>query len=564
MQTLPTLTSTWQRLKKQELNCEEALKLLVDEQGNVNQALLDREVSNRFLRHFQDKSSLPPTIPLLLWRDCYYLGSPVNLSSEAIKELRDRTGSEIKIIPISDKSYRAWFHNQNLNNNRISSVVPLVNPITGEQEQENITETTELNLSKEADQIGRIKTLLSGALRNRASDIHLEPMPEGLRVRYRIDGVLRNITTLPADLSRKVIVALKVMCKMDISENRRPQDGRIEEKYASGQQAEVGMDMRVSTLPCVGGEKAVIRLLPRQNPYSKMQNLGFSKETLSIYKTWLQQPQGMIILTGPTGSGKTSTLYTSLQTVAKEHVNVVTVEDPVEYVLPGITQTQVHEAAGMTFAAGLRAILRQDPDVIMLGEIRDCETAETAVRAALTGHLVFTTLHTNDAVGAIPRLKDIGPDLGLLSDALLGIVAQRLVRRVCPHCAEPYTPTKADLQVLGLEQEQFRPEGWQRGRGCSRCFNSGYLGREAIVELLDIDDTVRELIYEGTISQLHRYLKEINFASFRVAAIEKVASGLTTVEEVLRVIPRSALSSKFSGKDWTSQVNHLSVLETRN
>lgn len=534
MQT-PTITSAWQQLKSQKINCEEALKLLVDEKGTVNQNLLDQDVSYRFLRHFPDKNSLPPTIPLLLWRSCYYLGSPVELPPDAIASLAERTGSQVKIIPIIDNSYRAWFHTQNIN-----ASAPLVNSLAGVGYQEDITETTEIHLSKSGDQIERIRTLLSGALRNRASDIHLEPMPEGLRVRYRIDGVLRDITTLSGDLSRKVIVALKVMSKMDISDSRRPQDGRIEEKYASGREAEMGMDMRVSTLPCVGGEKAVIRLLPRKNPYSQLEKLGFSPQTLPIYETWLQQPQGMIILTGPTGSGKTSTLYTSLQEVAKEHVNVVTVEDPVEYVLPRITQTQVHEASGMTFAAGLRAILRQDPDIIMLGEIRDCETAETAVRAALTGHLVFTTLHTNDAVGAIPRLKDIGPDPGLLSDALLGIVAQRLARRVCPHCTEPYTPTEADLRVLGLSA-QTSSSNWQKGRGCPRCFNSGYLGREAIIELLDIDDTVRHLIYEGTITQLHRYLKEINFASFRVAAIEKVTNGLTTVEEVLRVIPKSAL-----------------------
>ncbi len=543
MQTYPSTTSAWQRLKNQEISCDEALKLLVDEQGNVNQALLDRDVSSRFLRHFTDRNSLPKAIPLLLWRGCYYLGSPVTLSSEEIKELSDRTLSQIKLTPIADKSYRAWFHTQNLNPNRISSD-PLVNPITGEHCAEDITETTEIYLSKAADQIGRIKTLLSGALRNRASDIHLEPMLDGLRVRYRIDGVLRDITTLPGDLSRRVIVALKVMSKMDIAESRRPQDGRIEEKYAAGTEAELGMDMRVSTLPCVNGEKAVIRLLPRKNPFSDINNLGFTEKTLPIYKTWLRQPQGMIILTGPTGSGKTSTLYTSLQAVAGEHVNVVTVEDPVEYVLPGITQTQVHEAAGMTFAGGLRAILRQDPDIIMVGEVRDGETAETAVRAALTGHLVFTTLHTNDAVGAIPRLKDIGPDPGLISDALLGIVAQRLVRRVCPSCAEPYTPKEEDLQLLGLEPNQANSDKWRRGRGCSMCFNSGFLGREAIVELLDIDNAVREIIYEGTLTQLHRYLREINFASFRVASIEKIISGVTTVEEVLRVIPKSALYSK--------------------
>lgn len=540
MQTSPANFSAWQKLINQEINCAQALQLLIDEQGTVNQALLDREVSSRFLRHFHDRSCLPPAIPLLLWRGCYYLGSPVTLSEEAIAELSVRTSSEVKIVPISDKSYRAWFHTQNLNLNNISSA-PLVNPLTGEYEQENISETTELYLSKAADQIGRIKTLISGALRNRASDIHLEPMTDGLRVRYRIDGVLRDITVLPSELSRRVIVALKVMSSIDISESRRPQDGRIGEKYTSQHEAELGMDMRVSTLPCVNGEKAVIRLLPRKNPFSNIDNLGFSKETLAIYKSWLQQPQGMVILTGPTGSGKTSTLYTSLQVVANEHVNVVTVEDPVEYVLPRITQTQVNEASGMTFAAGLRAIMRQDPDVIMVGEIRDAETAETAVRAALTGHLVLTTLHTNDAVGAIPRLKDIGPDPALLSDALLGIVAQRLVRRVCFHCAEPYNPTPADLKVLGLQQKFGN---WRRGVGCPACFNSGYLGREVIVELLDVDEAVQEIIYEGSITQLNQYLRKSNFASFRVAAIEKVTSGLTTVEEIVRVLPRSSLYNR--------------------
>jgi type II secretory ATPase GspE/PulE/Tfp pilus assembly ATPase PilB-like protein len=265
---------------------------------------------------------------------------------------------------------------------------------------------------------------------------------------------------------------------------------------------------------------------------------------METYKSWLKQPQGMIILTGPTGSGKTSTLYNSLQAVATENVNVVTVEDPVEYVLPCITQTQVHEAAGMTFAAGLRAILRQDPDIIMVGEIRDSETAETAIRAALTGHLVLTTLHTNDAISAIPRLKDIGPDPGLVGDALLGIVAQRLVRKVCPHCAKPYTPTEADVRKLGLSVEEANPKAWRRGQGCSKCFNSGYLGREAIVELLNVDDTVRQLIYQGTMLELHSYLNQIKFDSFRMAAIEKVTRGVTTVSEVLRVLPHSALFRK--------------------
>jgi type II secretory ATPase GspE/PulE/Tfp pilus assembly ATPase PilB-like protein len=206
----------------------------------------------------------------------------------------------------------------------------------------------------------------------------------------------------------------------------------------------------------------------------------------------------------------------------------------------------------MTFAAGLRAILRQDPDVIMVGEIRDNETAETAVRAALTGHLVFTTLHTNDAVGAIPRLKDLGPDPGLLSDALLGIVAQRLVRRVCPHCAEPYTPTESDLRVLGLGREQIKSASWRKGRGCPMCFGSGFLGREAVVELIDIDDRIREIIYEGTMTHLHRHLREINYSSFHNAALEKVTNGLTTVQEILRVLPRSALYNNTVAQERTN------------
>ena len=544
MQTLASILSPWQRLKNQEISYEEALRMLVDEQGNVNLELLDSEVNSRFFRQVPNRNILPPVIPLLLWRGCYCLGSPVTLKEEDIQNLSERTLTDIKIIPISEKSYRAWYLTQTFNANSITSAAP-INPLTGKTEQEDINEVTELYLKKANDQISRIKTIMSGALRNRASDIHLEPTPEGLRVRYRIDGILRDITTLSPELSRPCIVALKVMSNMDISESRRPQDGRIGENYTSGEETDLGLDMRVSTLPCVGGEKVVIRLLPRRNPFSGMEDLGFSPHKLNIYKSWLKEPQGIVILTGPTGSGKTSTLYNSLQAIATENVNVVTVEDPVEYVLPRITQTQVNEMAGMTFAAGLRAILRQDPDIIMVGEVRDSETAETAIRAALTGHLVLTTLHTNDAVSAIPRLKDIGHDPGLVSDALLGIVAQRLVRKICPHCAEPYTPTAGDLKKLRLSKEEANPTAWRRGKGCAKCFDSGYLGREAIVELLNIDDTVRQIIYEGTMTQLHNYLGEIKFHSFRIAAIEKVTTGVTTLQEVLRVLPHSALYRKY-------------------
>ncbi|HSM82032.1 MAG TPA: GspE/PulE family protein [Nodosilinea sp.] len=540
---MTTAGSVWQQLRHKKLDLDQALALLINGQGQVNLALLDREVSDRFFRAYQDYSSLPPVMPLLLWRNRYYLGSPSPLSPEQIEQLSDRTSTEICIVDISVKSYHAWFRLQKLDTNKIDAE-QVINPLTGEMESEDIGEITELFLSKAVDQISRIKTIISGALRNRASDIHLEPIREGLLVRYRIDGILHDITTLPSDISRRVIVALKVMCKMNIAESRVPQDARIGDRYSKNSDLDVELDMRVSTLPCINGEKAVIRLLPQENPFTNIQELGFTPPALEIYENWLRQPQGMIIFTGPTGSGKTSTLYTSLQRVATERVNVVTVEDPVEYILPRITQTQVHEAAGMTFAAGMRAILRQDPDIIMVGEVRDHETAETAVRAALTGHLVLTTLHTNDAVSAIPRLKDIGPDPSLISDALLGIVAQRLVRKVCPHCAVAHEPSVQDLKVLGISYDQAHANQWRIGKGCLKCFDSGYSGREAVVELLNVDDTVRQIIYEGTLTQLHRYLHKCGLESFRKAAIAKVTTGLTTMSEILRVLPYSAFNQR--------------------
>ena len=542
----PTPHSVWRQLRNSEIqSCQEALSLLVNEQGAIDLDLLDSELTYRFFAEFEDRNQLPPLVPLLLWRSCYYLGSPREIDIEDLQRISDRTLTEIKLVPISDDSYRLWFRKQNIPNQNSINSSPLINPLTGETEQADIGEVTDLYLSQAVDQTRRINALIAVALQNRASDIHLEPTQQGLRVRYRIDGILRDIKTLPLDVSRKIIVALKVMCDMDIAESRRPQDGRIGRNYASSENLEMGLDMRVSTLPCVGGEKAVIRLLPRENPFSgHIDSLGFTQRALSIYESWLQQPQGLIIMTGPTGSGKTSTLYTSLQMVATAQVNVCTVEDPVEYILPNITQTQVHEAAGMTFAAGLRSILRQDPDIIMVGEVRDPETAETVIRAALTGHLVLSTMHTNDAASAIPRLKDLGPDPGLVSDALLGIVAQRLVRKVCQYCAQPHTPTASELQILGLDLTTAHRHSWQQGRGCDRCFNTGYLGREAIVELIDINDTIRQIVYEGTITHMNSYLSEVGFDSFRLAAINKVTSGITTVAEVQRVLPRSSLQYK--------------------
>ncbi len=535
--------SVWQRLRHGNISsCEEALRFLVSVEGDLHLDWLDQDLTNRFFSEFEDRSVLPPVIPLLLWRNCFYIGSPQALTDGNTKLISDRTSTEIKVVKISTDSYRTWFRRQNLPNpNQIHAAQP-INPLTGETEQVDIGEVTDLYLSQAVDQTRRINALISIALQHRASDIHLEPTLQGLRVRYRIDGILRDIKTLPLEISRKIIVALKVMSNMDIGDSRRPQDGRIGKEYTSDENLSLNLDMRVSTLPCVCGEKAVIRLLPRDNPFSnRLDCLGFGDRPLQTYESWLRQPQGLIIMTGPTGSGKTSTLYTSLQAIAQEHVNVITVEDPVEYVLPNITQTQVCEPAGMTFAAGLRAILRQDPDIVMVGEVRDPETAETVVRAALTGHLVLSTMHTNDAASAIPRLRDLGPDPGLISDALLGVVAQRLVRKNCPHCVVPYIPSSNELQALRVDHEDIDPSRWRKGKGCKKCLGTGYIGREAVVELIDIDDAFRQMIYEGTITQMNRYLNEIDFNSFRRSALEKINAGITTGDEILRVLPRSAL-----------------------
>lgn len=551
-------TSLQKQLQQRLITLEQALKSLQKSGGEISLEQLDEELGSRFLRKLRERATVFPILPILLWQNCYYLGSPLDLTLEDLQPFQRLLGTEIKLLKISRQSYHAWFRRQTLINQRLNSPAP-VNPLTGETEQEDIAQATEFHLSRTNNQIERIQTIIFKALQSRASDIHLEPTEAGLQIRYRIDDILQEIATIPPEHSRKVITAIKVMCEMDIADSRRPQDGRISEKYITPQQQEQGLDLRVSTLPCICGrkgetsEKIVMRLLRQQNSFQTIDDLGFSDKTRPLYCNWLEQPQGMIILTGPTGSGKTSTLYTSLRAIAKPSVNISTIEDPVEYVLPGITQTPVNEAAGMTFAAGLRAILRQDPNIIMIGEIRDSETAETAVRAALTGHLVLTTLHTNNAMGVVPRLKDLGLEPGLISDALLGVVAQRLVRRVCPHCAEPHTPTDRELNVLGLSLEEVRHAAWRKGRGCRHCYQTGYYGREAVIELLNIDEPARSMIHAGTLNPLQPHLE--GFYSFRAAAIEKIMTGVTTVEEVLRVLPYSVLRSPTDQKSFSMRTN---------
>lgn len=372
-----------------------------------------------------------------------------------------------------------------------------------------------------------VNILISEAVKDRVSDIHIEPEMAVLRVRYRIDGILHEVHSLPKKLQNAVISRIKILSDMDIAENRRPQDGKISVKLENKD-----LDIRVSTFPTVHGENVVMRLLDRSSILLGLKDLGFSRENLDIFAKMILQPNGIILVTGPTGSGKTTTLYSALSTISSMEKNIITIEDPVEYELPLIRQTQVNPKADITFANGLRSILRQDPDVIMVGEIRDKETAEVAIQASLTGHLVFSTLHTNDAPSSLTRLIDMGLEPFLISSSLILIVAQRLVRQVCPKCKEEYSPTPAALQNLGLDINAR----FFRGKGCPVCKNTGFLGRIGIFEILVLNEVIRKMVEERkSADAIKKKAIELGMKTLREDGLDKTRQGLTTIEEILRV-----------------------------
>ena len=385
--------------------------------------------------------------------------------------------------------------------------------------------------SNSAPTIRLVNSVIERAVNERASDIHLEPGEEDLRIRMRIDGLLRDILTVPKELQASVISRLKIMSGMDIAERRIPQDGRFNVRVK-----DKDIDLRVSTLPTVYGEKIVARLLDKTAGSVDKHSIGLAGRDLEKYDKLMKAKNGVILLAGPTGSGKSTTMYAMIGDLNKDEVNLVTLEDPVEYNISGVNQVQINEKTGMTFAAGLRAILRQDPDVIAVGEIRDGETGDIAMRSAITGHVVLSTIHTNDAVGTIERLVDIGIEPYLVSSALKGVISQRLVRCVCPDCKKPYTATPEELESLGLN-----PAGsytFYRGEGCPSCYNVGYRGRTAVFEILEINRDIRRLINEKVNrSQIEEYLKNnTDFVSLHENAVRLVLDGITTVDEVTRVI----------------------------
>ena len=394
---------------------------------------------------------------------------------------------------------------------------------------EQVPETEDL-LEQEDDApiIRLINAILGEAIKENASDIHLETFEKRLVVRFRVDGILREVLEPKRELAALLVSRIKVMARLDIAEKRIPQDGRISLKVGGRE-----VDVRVSTLPSANGERVVLRLLDKQAGRLNLQHLGMSPRDRDQMEATVRKPHGILLVTGPTGSGKTTTLYASLVSLNDRTRNILTVEDPIEYHLEGIGQTQVNSKVDMTFARGLRAILRQDPDVVMVGEIRDKETAEIAVQASLTGHLVLSTLHTNSAIGAITRLVDMGIEPFLLSSSLLGVLAQRLVRVLCPHCKEAYQADEAECKLLGVPFAQ--PPTLYHARGCAECHQQGYRGRTGIYELVVFDDHLRTLIHNAASEQdMTRHARSLG-PSIREDGRRKVLEGATTVEEVLRV-----------------------------
>jgi general secretion pathway protein E len=390
------------------------------------------------------------------------------------------------------------------------------------------------DMAFEAPVVRLVNLLVENAIATEASDIHIEPFEDTLRVRYRIDGILYDQESPPRRLRDAVTSRIKLMAEMNIAERRLPQDGRIRVSLHGRR-----VDIRVSTIPTVHGESIVMRLLDRASVFLPLERLGFAPETLQRLEGLIVRPHGIILVTGPTGSGKTTTLYAALDKINSPDRKIITIEDPVEYQLKGVNQIPVKPKIGLSFATGLRHIVRQDPDVILIGEIRDLETVEIAIQAALTGHLVFSTLHTNDAPGAIPRLQDMGAEPYLIASVLEAVLAQRLVRRICPGCRVRHAPAAADLEALGVTAAP----GVQlyRGRGCDACRDTGYRGRTGIYELFIITEDVRSLILRRASSrEIRHHAVESGMATLRADGWAKACQGVTTIEEILRVTQEDA------------------------
>ncbi len=408
----------------------------------------------------------------------------------------------------------------------------LIAGYTGDELQvkEGTTADDQAATTDDAHIIKLVNLMIVEAHRLRASDIHLEPLEKRLRLRYRIDGVLQVMNDPPKKLQAALVSRLKIMSNMSIAEKRLPQDGRIQLQIG----AKASIDLRVSTIPTNHGESIVMRILDKTSLTLGLPELGFLSDDQATIERILGLPDGIFLVTGPTGSGKSTTLYACLHAINKPDRKIITVEDPVEYQLSGVNQVPVNEEVGMTFAAALRSMLRQAPNIIMVGEIRDVETATIAINASLTGHLVFSTLHTNDAPSAVTRLVDIGVKQFLVASSVRAIMAQRLVRRICANCSEPYTPTEPELRALNLKPEQLEEANFRKGHGCDRCRGTGYKGRMGIFEICVLDDEIRRMVNEKmSVSMIRQRARDLGMRTLREDGLRKVLGGMTTPDEVI-------------------------------
>ncbi len=454
-------------------------------------------------------------------------------TTEAVRQatgfqIKAALGAESEIMDVLEKYYGSQA-------STLGRIIEGIDDPNLENLSEEIEDIEQLkDLASEAPVIRLVNLILSRAIEGRASDIHIEPFEKDLKVRYRIDGILHDVESPPKKLKAAVISRVKIMAKINIAERRLPQDGRIKLKVLGKE-----IDLRVSTLPTLYGESVVMRILDKSNTsLYDIRKLGFPEDSLRDFESLIRRPHGVVLVTGPTGSGKTTTLYSALDTINLPDKKIITIEDPVEYQMDGVNQIHVQPQIGLTFGAGLRHIVRQDPDVIMVGEIRDLETAEIAIRAALTGHLVFSTLHTNDAPSAVTRLVDMGAEDYLIASSLLGVLAQRLVRVICEHCREEVFPVAEMLDEIGFRRGNGHqgPVRFFEGRGCERCSNTGFSGRVGIYELMVMNDDLRKLtVGKADSNQIRKKAIEYGMRPLRDDGWLKVRQGTTTLSEVLRV-----------------------------
>lgn len=487
-------------------------------QISISQFIIDPELVHLLPKEIAKRSLI---MPLTREKNKLLIAMADPMDYFSIEEVRMATGCQIETaIASKDELNKAISKYYDLQETMDAALNDLV-PTEAFEEPEMFDDDSPI--------VKLVNQIISNAVVQRASDIHFDPQETELRIRYRIDGVLRTERSLPRNMQNMIIARIKIMGNLNITENRLPQDGRIK--------ANINLhpvDIRLSTLPTVYGEKVVMRVLDLTNSHGDLQKLGFSPMNLMHFKEVISKPNGIVLITGPTGSGKSSTLSTTLHYLNSEEVNIITVEDPVEYQIEGVNQIQVRDEIGLTFATGLRSILRQDPDIIMIGEIRDTETAQIATRASLTGHLVLSTLHTNSAAESISRLFDMGIEPFLLSSSVVGVVAQRLVRRVCRDCGKYEDVSSKEKDIFS--NHDITISHVKRGSGCPSCNNTGYRGRFAIHELLIVDEKVKELILNrASLAEIKKHMAKHGYRTLLEDGLLKVADGLTTTEEILRV-----------------------------